>query len=60
MQQWMTVPEVAKMLQISEQSLYAAVRAGQIPAIHVGKRVRFDPEALREWVAKANEGVAKA
>lgn len=45
------VTEAAKILGLSRKQLWDAVRQGLVPAVHVGRRVRFDPDALREWVA---------
>lgn len=44
-----TVPEVAKMLRLSRQTIYNFVRDGKIPAFKIGTKVRFhraDIEAM--------------
>jgi excisionase family DNA binding protein len=50
MEPWLTVKDAAPIVQMSEQALYAAIREKQFPAIHIGRRVRIDPTALREWI----------
>jgi excisionase family DNA binding protein len=50
---WLTVREAAALVRMSEQSLYAAIREKQFPAIHVGRRIRIDPATLREWAKTA-------
>lgn len=44
-----TVPEVAKMLRLSRQTIYNFVRDGKLPCFKIGTKVRFrraDIEAL--------------
>lgn len=44
-----TVPEVAKMLRLSRQTIYNFVRDGKLPCFKIGSKVRFhraDIEAL--------------
>lgn len=47
--EWWTVPEAAKALKVSENAVYAAIRAGQIPTLHVGTQPRISPVALSRW-----------
>jgi excisionase family DNA binding protein len=49
MESWLTIKEVAPIVKMSEQALYAAIREGQFPAIRIGRRIRISPDALREW-----------
>lgn len=48
--------DVAEQLQVSRQRVYELVRLGLIPlgvAVWTGPRqLRFDQDALREWIAK--------
>lgn len=49
----LTVPEVAKMLRMSRQTIYNMIRAGKLPHFRVGNKVRFnrsDIEALMKPV----------
>ena len=47
------VDEVAQMLGLSRNSVYAAVGRGEIPARRVGRRVIFSKRAIQEWLAGA-------
>jgi len=38
----MTVPEVAKLLRMSRQTIYNMVKSGDIPHFRVGNKVRFN------------------
>ena len=42
LEQSLTVPEVAKMLRMSRQTIYNMVKAGDIPNFRVGNKVRFN------------------
>lgn len=42
----------------SEQRVYECARLGLIPSVRIGRQVRFDEDALREWVKKG--GTAKS
>jgi excisionase family DNA binding protein len=46
----LTVEEVAAMLKMSRQALYEAVRKGLVPAVRIGRRIRFDLDALETWL----------
>lgn len=51
LEQSLTVPEVAKMLRMSRQTIYNMVKAGDIPHFRIGNKVRFnraDLEALMQ------------
>jgi len=51
-----TAAETAKALSISPRSLWALSKSGEIPVVRLGKRaVRYDPEALRRFVAQRQE-----
>lgn len=45
----LTAEEAAKMLKISKYTLYELVKRGEIPANHVGKQLRFDPDGLMTY-----------
>jgi putative molybdopterin biosynthesis protein len=42
LEQSLTVPEVAKMLRMSRQTIYNMVKSGDIPHFRVGNKVRFN------------------
>ena len=45
--------EAAKALSICERTLYSMTKRGEIPAVHIGRCVRYDPEALKSWIKKS-------
>jgi len=44
-----TARELAQRLGIHRTRLYHLVRTGRIPHLRVGRGIRFDPDAIREW-----------
>jgi excisionase family DNA binding protein len=48
----LTIPEAAKVLGIARTSAYEAVRRGELPALHVGKRVYVPRAQLEAWVGE--------
>lgn len=46
----MTAEQLAKYLQLDEQTVYRKARAGQIPAIRIGKILRFKKDIVDEWL----------
>lgn len=42
LEQSLTVPEVAKLLRMSRQTIYNMVKAGDIPHFRIGNKVRFN------------------
>lgn len=49
----LTVREAAELLNISSRTLYAHVETNRIPCLRIGRAVRFDREALIEFLARA-------
>lgn len=48
-----TAKEAAPIVGLEKTTqVYDAARKKLIPAVWIGRRVRFDPEALREWAKK--------
>ena len=45
-----TVPELAGILSVSTRQLYKLAESNRIPNFKIGTSVRFDPEAIREWL----------
>lgn len=50
MEQLLTVPEVAPLVKMSRQALYAAIRANQFPAIRIGTRIRIPLSVVEQWM----------
>ena len=46
----LSVPDVARLLNVSKSSLYAMTRAGRIPAIRVGSMFRYVPAEIEVWL----------
>ena len=46
----LTVDEAAEFLRVSAKTVYAAVKAKELPGRRVGKRVVFLRDALLEWM----------
>ncbi len=48
--QLITAADVAKILAVSERRVQALARNGILPAVRVGRQLRFDEEALKAWI----------
>jgi len=49
-QEVMTTEQLAKYLQLDKQTIYRKARAGQIPAVHIGKTLRFKKDVIDGWL----------
>jgi excisionase family DNA binding protein len=47
--------EAARLLAISERSLWAFTQAGEIPCIRIGRSVRYCPADLAAWIASRKQ-----
>jgi excisionase family DNA binding protein len=47
--------EAARMLAISERTLFSLRKAGAIPAVQVGRAVRYSMDELQAWIRRASE-----
>ena len=43
---------VAAFLGVSTDVVYAWAKSGELPSIRLGRILRFNPEAIRAWVAR--------
>jgi excisionase family DNA binding protein len=54
--------EAARLLAVSERTLWGLTRRGEVPCVRIGRAVRYDPRDLAAYVerlrAPAAEGVA--
>ncbi len=59
---FLTLADVAEVLNISSSQTYALVRSGDLPAIQVGGRGqwRVETRVLEEYISKAYEKTASA
>jgi excisionase family DNA binding protein len=48
------IKAMAARLDVPISWLYSKTRTGEIPHYKVGKYVKFDPEAVMEWLAQKN------
>ena len=49
-QEVMTAGQVAKYLQLDEQTVYRKAKKGQIPAVHIGRTLRFKKDVIDGWL----------
>jgi excisionase family DNA binding protein len=57
----LTLPELAKYLKTSRDTIYRKAQKGMIPAIKFGKEWRFPKDVIDEWLRKeAKSRVEKA
>jgi len=54
----LTPREAAARLRLSDRTLWSLTRAGEIPAIRIGRSVRYDPRDLAKWIASKKQGTA--
>jgi excisionase family DNA binding protein len=48
----LTLPELAKYLKTSRDSIYRKAQKGMIPAVKFGKEWRFPKDVIDEWLRK--------
>ncbi|MFH0797313.1 MAG: helix-turn-helix domain-containing protein [Candidatus Omnitrophota bacterium] len=46
----MTAEQLAKYLQLDEQTIYRKTRTGQIPGVRIGKTLRFKRDVIDSWL----------
>lgn len=55
----LTVPEVAKLLRVTDSTVFTLIRAGKLPAFRVGRRFRISKSAYEAFInctsTKGNE-----
>jgi excisionase family DNA binding protein len=49
----LTPKEAAKALSVCERTLYGLTKAGELPAVRIGRAVRYDVGDLRAWIDRA-------
>jgi excisionase family DNA binding protein len=52
--------EAARALRLSERTLWARTKAGEIPHVRIGRRVLYSPAALERWLAGLRIGPGAA
>lgn len=48
----LTAKQTAELLQVALPRVYELARLNLIPCVRMGRQIRFDENALREWVAR--------
>lgn len=46
-----TVRQAADFLHLGRNTVYEWAASGKLPSLRLGSRIRFQPSALRRWVA---------
>ena len=46
------VKEIAELLGVSDKHIYEMVADGALPALHIGRSIRFDPQDVADWLRK--------
>ncbi len=49
---WLTVPQMAQMLQICVDHAYTLAHRADFPAVRLGHSIRIDRRALERWTAE--------
>jgi excisionase family DNA binding protein len=49
----LTAKQTAELLQVALPRVYELARAGLIPCVRMGRQIRFNEDALREWAARS-------
>ena len=60
MEKLLEVREVSDVLGLSEKVVRDKARAGELPALRVGREWRFDPVRLRTWIQAGGTAAAAA
>jgi len=53
---WLTIPQLADMLQITERHIRRLVAEDRIPVTRVGGRIRFNHERIQAWLDNNSSG----
>ena len=52
----MTVSEVAEYLRVNPQTVYRKAKAGELPAVRIGRAIRFRRSELDAWLKSLSAG----
>jgi excisionase family DNA binding protein len=55
----LTVPQAARLLQISPLRAYQLAKEGKLPAVHFGRSIRIIRASLERLLAEAAEGAGR-
>jgi len=51
----LSIDDVARLLRVSESSVYRLVRSGELARVKVGGRTLFEPRAVRAFIADCRD-----
>jgi excisionase family DNA binding protein len=54
----LSIDDVARLLRVSESSVYRLVRSGDLTRVKVGGRTLFEPKAVRAFIADCRQGTS--
>jgi len=57
--EWLTVPEVAKVLRIAHSRACELVGSGEIPPVRIGRSVRVSRRELDRWLEEQGQPNAR-
>jgi excisionase family DNA binding protein len=46
----LTAPELAELLHLGRNTVYAQIKSGRIPSYRIGQTVRLDPAVIADWL----------
>ncbi|MBP8911877.1 MAG: helix-turn-helix domain-containing protein [Phycisphaerae bacterium] len=49
----LTASQAARALSLCEKTLWTLTKRGEIPAVRIGRAVRYDPRDLDAWIERA-------
>jgi excisionase family DNA binding protein len=52
------VPEVAKRLRVRDRRVNQLIAEGLLPAVHLGRQIRVDPDILEAWIRNGGRPLA--
>jgi excisionase family DNA binding protein len=50
-----TAREAARMLSLSERTVWGLSKAGELPTVRIGRSVRYDPRDLQAWIERSKQ-----
>jgi excisionase family DNA binding protein len=56
--QLFTIKQVSELLQLSSRTIYSLTAAGDLPAVRIGRSVRYRPADLAAYVERLAQGGA--
>lgn len=55
----LSVREAATHLGVSRNTVYDLIRAGDLPHLRIGNRLRIPTQPLHEWITARTKGITK-